>query len=54
MRNSGQKLRGERFHTGIEKYFFTDRVIENWNKLLAIVINAKKRVDDHFLSVCYH
>ena len=50
------KLRGKRFKTDIAKHFFTNRIVDVWNKLPADVVNAttinefKNRIDTLFTS----
>ena len=53
-RNNGFKLRGALFKTNIAKNFFTNRVIEDWNKLPAGVVGSpslqtfKTRLDKYY------
>ena len=56
-RNNGWKLKGKRFNTDIGKYWFTNRVIEHWNRLPPSVVNAqtidtfKKQLDVYLLEI---
>ena len=53
-RNNGFKLRGALFKTNIAKNFFTNRVIDDWNKLPAGVVGSpsvqtfKTRLDKYY------
>ena len=39
-RNNGHKLKGKSFKTDIAKNFFTNRIVEVWNKLPPDVVNS--------------
>ncbi len=51
-RGSGYKLEKLRFRTDVGRYWFADRVVEDWNRLGRRVISAetigsfKKRLDE--------
>jgi hypothetical protein len=53
-RNNGFKLIGKPFRTNAAKHYFTSRVIEDWNKLPAYVVNStsvemfKNRLDKYY------
>ena len=55
-RNNGLKLRGKTFKTDIAKNFFTNRIVDVWNKLPSDVVSAntinefKNRIDKLFNS----
>ena len=55
-RNNGLKLKGKRYKTDIAKHFFTNRIVDVWNKLPSDVVNAntinefKNRIDKLFIS----
>ena len=40
-RNNGHKLKGKSFKTDIAKNFFTNRIVDVWNKLPPDVVNAE-------------
>ena len=55
-RNNGHKLKGKSFKTDIAKNFFTNRIVEVWNKLPPDVVNVdtinnfKNKLDKFFDS----
>ena len=59
-RANGWKIKGKHFTSDTGKYFFTNRVIDHWNKLPARVVNSntiltfKKRLDEYFLATNIH
>ena len=40
-RNNGFKLKGKRFQTNVAKHYFTNRVVEDWNRLPKPVVESK-------------
>ena len=55
-RNNGYKIVGKRFSLDITRNFFTYRVVEEWNKLPAEVVNSntietfKSRLDKFYIN----
>lgn len=60
IRKNGLKIKGKRFYTDVVKHLFTNRVIEDWYKLSATVIETKtihsfkKRLQDYLQTVGSH
>ena len=58
-RSHNFKLKKNNFNTNQYKYFFTNRVINPWNKLPYVVVNSsslnifKNKIDSHFKSYMY-